>query len=197
MIWISAHSPGLGMNFSKWLARLGALCCAMLAALGVSAGEPAAGAAEFCHAPGFSGGFIEPAPRPPADSAQRPGQRLRVLLQHPVHACAISKKERRLIEGYAAANGLQIDWRYVAGAGQLLPALAAGLGDIVLGQDQALDAESDAQAQFTYAWADSAWRIIPRRDGPNRMPRPGGPPSRRPGRVSTPVPGPLRRRIWK
>ena len=164
MIWICANPPGLGMNFSKRLARLGALCCAMLAAVGLSAGEPAAGAAEFCHAPGFSGRFIEPAPRPQADPAQRPDQRLRVLLQYPVHACAISKKERRLIEGYAAANDLRIDWRYVADAGQLLPALAAGLGDIVLGQDQALDAESDAQAQFTYAWADSAWRIIQRRD---------------------------------
>ena len=160
---IRANPPGLGM---KRLARLGALCCAMLAALGVSAGEPAAGAAEFCHAPdsGLSDRSIELLPRSPANAAQRPGQRLRVLLQYPVHACAISKKERRLIEGYAAANDLQIDWRYVADAGQLLPALAAGLGDIVLGQDQALDAESDAQAQFTYAWADSAWRIIQRRD---------------------------------
>ena len=166
MIWTFANPPGLAMNFRKWLARLGALCCAMLAALGVSAGEPAAGAAEFCHAPdsSFSDRSIEPVPRPPASLAQRPGQRLRVLLQYPAHACAISKKERRLIEGYAAANGLWIDWRYVAGAGQLLPALAAGLGDIVLGQDQALAAESDAQAQFTYAWADSAWRIIQRRD---------------------------------
>lgn len=163
---IRANPPGLGMNFSKWLARLGALCCAMLAALGVSAGEPATGAAEFCHAPdsGLSDRSIELLPQSPANAAQRPGQRLRVLLQYPVHACAISKKEKRLIEGYAAANDLRIDWRYVASAGQLLPALAAGLGDIVLGQDQALDAGPQAQAQFTYAWADSAWRIIQRRD---------------------------------
>ena len=160
---IRANPPGLDM---KRLARLGALCCAMLAAAGVSAGEPAAGAAEFCHAPdsGLSDRSIELLPRSLANAAQRPGQRLRVLLQYPVHACAISKKERRLIEGYAAANDLQIDWRYVADARQLLPALAAGLGDIVLGQDQALDAGPQARAQFTYAWADSAWRIIQRRD---------------------------------
>ena len=163
---IRANPPGLDMNFSKWLARLGALCCAMFVALGVSAGEPAAAGAEFCHAPdsGLSDRSIEFLPQSPANAAQRTGQRLRVLLQYPVHACAISKKERRLIEGYAAAHDLQIDWRYVADAEGLLPALAAGLGDIMLGQDQALDAESDAQAQFTYAWANSAWRIIQRRD---------------------------------
>ena len=168
-----ANPPGLGMRFSHRrraragsgrLVRLSALCLAMLAAVGVSAGESASRAAEFCHAPGFSGHFIEPSPKPPASLAKSPGKPLRVLLQYPVHACAISKKERRLIEQYAASNGLKIDWRYVAGAGQLLPALAAGQGDIVLAQDQALSAGPKPRAQFTYAWADSAWRIIQRRD---------------------------------
>lgn len=168
-----ADPPGLGMSFSHGrraqtgsgrLLRLGALCLAMLAAVGVSAGASVARAAEFCHAPGFSGRFIEPSPKPPASPAERPGKRLRVLLQYPVHACAISKKERRLIEQYAASNDLKIDWRYVASAGQLLPALAAGLGDIVLAQDQALAAGPKPRAQLTYAWADSAWRIIQRRD---------------------------------
>ena len=174
-IMTRANLPGLGLNFSigrftrirtgiKRLTRLSLLCFAMFVASPVSAGEQAAGADEFCYAPDFSGRFVKSVRTPHENFASKPGKRLRVLLAHPAHACAISKKEKQLIEQYAGLNDLTIDWHYVATAGQLLPALAAGLGDIVLAQDQALAAGRANQTQFTYAWADSAHRIIQRRD---------------------------------
>ena len=107
---------------------------------------------------------LSPCARPMRISPRSRASACASLLAHPAHACAISKKEKQLIEQYAGLNDLTIDWHYVATAGQLLPALAAGLGDIVLAQDQALADGRANQTQFTYAWADSAHRIIQRRD---------------------------------
>jgi peptidoglycan lytic transglycosylase F len=89
---------------------------------------------------------------------------LRILLQRKTSACIISQTERQLIQEFAAANDLDLNWIYVDNDWQLLPELLMGNGDIIVGQDQSLSSSIQGQINFAHPWANAAFKIVERSD---------------------------------
>ena len=88
--------------------------------------------------------------------------KLRVLLQRKKNACIISQTERQLIEQFADANGLDVNWVYVDNNWELLPKLLSDKGDIIVAQDHALAAGIKDEVAFTYPWANASYKIVER-----------------------------------
>lgn len=99
--------------------------------------------------------------------AQADANSLRILAlrdeDHPGQP-AVSATEQRLVEAYARETGRSPVWKLVDETWDLLPALHAGQGDVIVGQNTELHAGMQDQALFTQPWSVSRQQIISRRD---------------------------------
>lgn len=91
--------------------------------------------------------------------------RLRVLYQsHPAASLSVSPTERAMLERFAREYGITLEWQATDDAWQLLPRLAAGEGDIIIGQGKSLAAGMQNQALYTLPWISSRQQVVVRTD---------------------------------
>lgn len=91
---------------------------------------------------------------------------LRILAQHEPgepQVPAVSPAEVRLLKDYAREADRELAWVVVDNRWDLLPALQAGRGDLIAGQDESIVAGMANQAEFTLPWTMSRQRIVGRR----------------------------------
>ena len=89
---------------------------------------------------------------------------LRALLYRNPNGCSVSAIEKQLLEQFADTRELELKWVYVDNKWDLLPALVADQGDIIIGQHSQFSPASDSNLDYTFTWAMSSSKIVQRAD---------------------------------
>ncbi len=79
-------------------------------------------------------------------------------------APAVSNIERAMLERFAEEHDLALEWIESGEQWELLPDLAAGRGDVIIGQGQSLAAGIQDQVNFTAPWIASRQQVVVRAD---------------------------------
>lgn len=80
---------------------------------------------------------------------------------------ALATAEIHLLKAYARAMQYNLHWVLVDSRRQLLPALQAGHGDLIAGQDKSIRAAMQGEVEFTRPWTVSRQRVVARRGASN------------------------------
>lgn len=100
------------------------------------------------------------------DAAAAEIETLRILAVHKPDkpaVPAVGPPEIKLLKDYASEAGRKLVWVLVDKPWDLLPALQAGYGDLIAGQDRAIQAGMRDQVEFTRPWTISRQHIVGRR----------------------------------
>lgn len=91
--------------------------------------------------------------------------RLRILYQSDTdNTLSVSPTERAMLERFAQVHEVELEWINTNESWELLPRLAAGAGDIIIGQGKSLNAGMQEQARYTLPWIASRQQVVVRAD---------------------------------
>ncbi len=79
------------------------------------------------------------------------------------HIPAVSTSEVEMLKAYADEAGHELAWVLVDDRWDLLPALQRGRGDLIAGQDEAIQAGMQSRAEFTLPWTTRRQHVVGRR----------------------------------